>query len=339
MSTTKKITAISLFSGGLDSILASTLVASLGVRVQAVKFISPFFGYHLLGRKAEHEREVKETYGIDLTLVDISAPYLELLKNPAHGFGKHFNPCVDCKIFLLSRAREMMREYNASFIFTGEVIGQRPMSQRRDTLFLIERESGCRDFLLRPLCAKNLPMTKAEEQGLIDRERLLDFNGRNRTPQMELAKKMGITKFPSPSGGCILADPILSKRIKQYYADHDTILAQDILLLLTGRQFMLPGGGWLAVGRDEKENIRLLSGKIPGDVEIYCTDRTGPAGILRNCRARGDFQAAAGIIVRYAKKGGDLPETAEVAAYDSEGTATVYHAPPLDDEVFKGWQR
>ena len=167
--TKNQTTALALFSGGLDSTLACRLVAKQGIKVVAVKFVTPFFGYELLQKQNEYAQKIKRTSDIDVILKDITLPYLELLKKPAHGFGKNFNPCIDCKIFLLSEAKKMMPEIGASFLVTGEVVGQRPMSQRRDALRVIERDSNCEGILVRPLCAKNLEPTHAELKGLIDR--------------------------------------------------------------------------------------------------------------------------------------------------------------------------
>ncbi|MEE4166073.1 MAG: phosphoadenosine phosphosulfate reductase family protein, partial [Desulfocapsaceae bacterium] len=210
--------ALSLFSGGLDSICATRLVMEQGVEVIAVKFITPFFGYDILRDPDKYRQETAQKYGINVKVVDISDEYLQLLRNPSHGFGKYFNPCIDCKIFMLSRARTMLEELGASFLITGEVLGQRPMSQRRDTLNVIERDSGNKTVLLRPLSAKLLNETEAERSGLVDRQRLLDFSGRGRSRQISLAKSYGITDFPAPAGGCILADPILSRRISLIYS-------------------------------------------------------------------------------------------------------------------------
>ena len=212
------VRAISLFSGGLDSICATRLVMEQGIEVMAVKFVTPFFGYDILRDPEKYRLETEEKYGIDVRVVDISDDYLTLLREPSHGFGKYFNPCIDCKIFMLSRARAMLKELDAAFLITGEVLGQRPMSQRRDTLNVIERDSGSRTILLRPLSARLMNETEAERAGLVDREKLLDFRGRGRSRQIALAKSYGITDFPAPAGGCILADPILSRRISHIYS-------------------------------------------------------------------------------------------------------------------------
>ena len=334
----KQTTALVLFSGGLDSTLACRLVAEQGIKVVAVKFVTPFFGYDLLSRKREYIQKIKEKFSIDVILKDVTIPYLKLLQKPAYGFGRYFNPCIDCKIFLLSEARKMMPETGASFLVTGEVIGQRPMSQRRDTLQVIQRESGCRGILVRPLCAKNLEPTQAELDGLINRELLLAFSGRDRKPQMELAEKYGITDYPSPAGGCILADPVLSVRIKEYYREHEQVLAQDILLLLTGRQFKLPTGGWLVLGRNEQENEKIIALRQPGDWFLQTSIIPGPSAILRYSRNMAEVETAAAVVTRFSKKSALVDGTALITA-EYKGTSREIEAFALEDAVFQPWQK
>ncbi len=336
--TSQQVTAIGLLSGGLDSILACRVIMAQDIKVKAVKFVTPFFGYELLEREEEYRAEVKAQYGIEVELCDVSEGYLELLRKPAHGFGKNFNPCVDCKIFMLQKAREMMDDLGAQFLITGEVVGQRPMSQRRDTLRIIERDSGCEGILLRPLCARNMNPIEIEKQGLVDRSRLLDFSGRNRKPQMNLAAEMGITDYPSPAGGCVLADPELGKRLATYYENHDDIAVNDILLLLLGRQFTLPSGGWLTIGRNQVDNERIEKLLQPGDILLDTEDRPGPIGILRNSQDPSDKQSTAGLIARFAKKGPKFPEEVEVSLTANGQEKEMIKAAPLADEVFEGWR-
>ena len=332
----KQITALALYSGGLDSTLACRIVAEQGINVVAVKFVTPFFGYELLLNKEEYIRNTKKKYGIDVILRDVTLPYLELLKKPAHGFGKYFNPCIDCKIFLLSEAKKMMPEIGASFLITGEVIGQRPMSQRRDTLRVIERDSGCEGILLRPLCARNLEPTRAEQDGLIDREKLLDFSGRSRTPQMKLAEHYNITDYPSPAGGCILADPILSARIEAYYRANKKVLPEDILLLLVGRQFNLPSGAWIVVGRTEEENEKIEAMRQPGDWFLQTAEIPGPAAILRYSVEPEELETAAAIVVRYAKKSAIGTGPVKIIA-ERNSVRQDLAARPLDNAIVKSW--
>jgi tRNA-specific 2-thiouridylase len=334
----KQTTALALFSGGLDSTLACRVVAEQGIRVVAVKFITPFFGYDLLSREKEYTRHIKEKFSINVILKDVTAPYLKLLQKPAHGFGKHFNPCIDCKIFLLSEARKMMPEFNASFLVTGEVIGQRPMSQRRDTLRVIERESGCTGILVRPLCAKNLEPTQAELDGLIEREHLLAFSGRDRKPQIELAREFGIKDYPSPAGGCILADPVLSVRIKEHYLEHENIRSKDILLLLTGRQFKLPSGAWLVLGRTQQENEKIEALRQPSDWLLQTNIIPGPTAILRYSRSMAEVETAAALVTRFSKKSALVDGTALITA-EYKGTLREIEASALEDEIFVPWQK
>lgn len=345
----KKITAISLFSGGLDSILATRLVMEQGIEVEAIQFVTPFFNYDILDDVEAHKLKMMAQYGINVEVEDISTGYLQLLHNPVHGFGKNFNPCIDCKIMMFSRAKQLLKEKGGSFLISGEVLGQRPMSQRRDTMNVIERDSGTRSIILRPLCAQLMNETEAEAEGLVDRTKLLRMCGRSRSPQIALAAKYGITDFPSPAGGCILADPILSKRIAQLYSS-DSVLktaeidVPDIRVLLVGRQFILPGGGWLIVGRDEKDNLRLEKLAQAEDAVLLMEDWPGPLAVLKKAGSQypdqaklaRDIELAASLVVRYAKK---LPEnmaTGEVT-YTLGTTSKVIQAEPLADDVFRDW--
>jgi len=337
--TTGKVTALALFSGGLDSILSCRVIMAQGIRVRAVRFVTPFFGYDLLARADQYRAEVEARYGIDVQLRDISDKYLQMLRNPAHGYGKNFNPCVDCKILIASEARMMMAEEGASFIVSGEVLGQRPMSQRFDTLRVIERDSGCEDILLRPLCARKLKETLPEREGLVDREKLLAFWGRTRTPQIELATSFGISDYPSPAGGCVLTDLNQAARIEKFYDEHELVTAADILLLLVGRQFRLPGGAWLVLGRDQRDNDKLVSLKQPGDIIGNPQVWPGPTCILRYGSTRQDMETAAGMIKRFSKKGeGRNDSIIDFREVDGNVSAEI-NVPPLEGKAFKDWAR
>ncbi|MDH4322124.1 MAG: thiamine biosynthesis protein [Desulfobulbaceae bacterium] len=338
-------TALALFSGGLDSIVSCRVMMEQGIRVKAVKFVSPFFGYDLLAREQEYAAEIHAKYGIDLCLRDISKPYIEMLGNPPHGYGKNFNPCIDCKILLFTEARKMMPEWNASLLISGEVIGQRPMSQRSDTLRLIERDSGCDGILLRPLCAKKQPPTIAEKQGLVDRDKLHDLYGRGRHGQIALAAHFGISDYPAPAGGCVLTDPIKSKQIARYYAEEEEVRIPDLLMLQVGRQFMLPNGGWLALGRDEKENPRIAALAGDGDILLQMDDRPGPTALLRRGSHPETRKIAAAIVLRYARKDPDGPTAGTVniftdqRALEDETPAERITVEPLAEERIRSWQR
>jgi hypothetical protein len=343
------VRALSLFSGGLDSILATRVVMEQGIEVLAVRFITPFFGDEILRDPQRYQREVRDKYGIDAMVVDISDDYLQMLRRPAHGFGRYFNPCIDCKIFMLKRARTMLCQLGAAFLISGEVLGQRPMSQRRDTLNIIERDSGSRTILLRPLSARLLAETEAERQGWVDRERLLDFSGRGRSRQIALARQFGITDFPAPAGGCILADPILSKRIARVYdggfvVTPDSMSVTDIRLMLVGRQFLLPGGGWLVLGRDEKESVRIVELRETGDVLLLVEQRPGPAAVLRRAGESvadstvqaADLSLAADLVARYAKKIDGRPAAAQVVVETDAERRELTGEPPAEEQI-KNW--
>ena len=340
--TKKQTTALALFSGGLDSIVSCRVMMEQGVKVKAVTFVTPFFGYELLARGQEYIEEIHAKYGIDLMVRDVSEPYIKMLRNPPHGYGKNFNPCVDCKILLCTEAKKMMPEFNASLLISGEVIGQRPMSQRRDTLRLIERDSGCRGILLRPLCAKSQPITKPEEEGLVDRDRLLDLYGRGRQGQIQLAAKFGIKDYPTPGGGCVLTDPNKSKQIARYYEDEEDIKIPDLRFLLVGRQFRLPNGGWLALGRDAEENLKVAAVAEQDDIILQMEDRPGPTALLRRGTHPEDKQIAAGIVVRYARKTADGPTAGTVNLYSPENNDDPIEklaAEPLTDDILAPWRR
>jgi len=341
--------ALGLFSGGLDSILACRVVADQGVRVVALKFVTPFFDHDLLADKGGYAAAMRRKYGLEVEVIDISEGYLRLLEHPAHGFGKHFNPCIDCKILMLTRARELMAAYGASFLLTGEVLGQRPMSQRRDTLRVIERDSGCTDLLLRPLCAKLLPPILAERQGLVDRERLYNFSGRGRKDQQRLAARLGITDYPTPAGGCLLTDPNLAVRIKHFYQGLFSFGGQravdDIRLLTVGRQFRLDDDTWFILGRNEQENSRLLALRGPDDWLLHMTSRPGPLGLLRHAgttlagteRQEAVIRRLAGLVVRFGRKEQGAIPAAEVWIDKGDGGEQGVFAPLADDE-FAAWR-
>jgi tRNA U34 2-thiouridine synthase MnmA/TrmU len=301
----KKIKALALFSGGLDSILACRVIMNQGIEVKALHFITPFFGYNKKGREIEAGNLIFKNYGITLEIVDVSHDYLKVVKYPQHGYGKNLNPCVDCKIFLFSQAKEHLEKEGASFLITGEVLGQRPMSQRRDTLRIIERDSGTEGILLRPLCAKHLKPTIPEERGWVDRDKLLDLQGRGRTPQMKLAAHLGITEYPTPAGGCILTDAHIAGRIRWLFTHVPDSSVQDVLLTTVGRHLALGQKTRLVVGRFEKENEQIAQLSQAGDVQIELTDKPGPLSLLRGPCNPEMLKAAASITARYSKARGE----------------------------------
>ena len=256
----EKITAIALMSSGLDSLLAAKIVKDMGVEVRGLCFYFRFDNLAAKVRRGDVENLVRPL-GIPLRFIDISNEFLPILMNPDHGWGSGVNPCIDCHLFMLRKAAGMMDEYGARFLITGEVVGQRPMSQNKPTLFHIDKASKLKGLILRPLSAKLMPMTLAEEKGWVDREKLFDFSGRTRTPQMELARRLGIARYTAPAGGCILTEPGFTQRAKALFSHRpkNNITVDDLRLLRHGRHFWPNDHLQVVVGRDEKDNEALES--------------------------------------------------------------------------------
>jgi len=251
------VKAIGLLSGGLDSSLAIKLMLYQEIEVVGLNFITQF------SAGKEEAIRVASKFGIELKVITFGEEYIRMVKNPGYGYGKNMNPCIDCRILQFKRAKEYMDKIGASFVFTGEVLGERPMSQRRDAINLIEKESGLKGLVLRPLSAKLLPPTIPEKEGLIDRELLLAISGRRRKEQMELAKRFGIS-YPTPAGGCRLTDPNFALRLKESF-DHDEDSTRDMHLLRYGRHFRLQTGAKAIVGRNERENEIISNLARKGD--------------------------------------------------------------------------
>jgi tRNA-specific 2-thiouridylase len=292
--------AIVLLSGGLDSILAVKLMLEQGIEVLAVNFSAKLC---MCGCKKTGESAAEtaaKMLGVPLKTIDITDDFIEIVKSPRHGHGANMNPCIDCKIYMFEHAKDMMKAAGASFLVTGEVLGERPMSQRMDALNLIEKAAGVRGILLRPLTAKNLNPTLPEEEGIVDRKKLLDIRGRSRKPQIALAEKFGITKYPNPAGGCLLTDPGFAKRVKDAIK-HGEFDAGNLALLSVGRHFRLSEKTRLVVGRDEAENDILLSLAKPEDIILELKDREGPTSILRGSSDDSLIALAAGIAAYHTK--------------------------------------
>ncbi|MBN2453047.1 MAG: tRNA 4-thiouridine(8) synthase ThiI [Candidatus Omnitrophica bacterium] len=289
--------AVVLLSGGLDSILAAKLMLELGIDIACVTYIIEFA---MCGGGLMAASSAAEALGVPLKAVDITAEYVDMLKKPEHGYGANINPCIDCKILMLKKAKAYMEETGASFLVTGEVLGERPMSQRRDALNIIEKNAGVRGILLRPLSAKLLPPTLPETEGIVDREKLLDIQGRGRKPQLELAKKFGIKEYPNPSGGCLLTDPGFTKRVKDLII-HEGLTVEGLRLLKIGRHFRFSKYVKLIVSRDGTENDALEPLIREGDVCFRLKDHGGPLAILRGTSDEKIIMRAAEIMARHTK--------------------------------------
>ncbi|MEW6266781.1 MAG: tRNA 4-thiouridine(8) synthase ThiI [Thermodesulfobacteriota bacterium] len=265
--------AYGIFSGGLDSLLAARLLMEQDVTVRLLTFTTPFFGA---------ERAVNSANGLGLApeIIDLTEPHLEMLRNPKHGFGRFANPCLDCHALMFRHAGRIMARNGGDFLFSGEVLGQRPKSQNRRALDIVARESGWEELILRPLSALNLPPTRPEREGLVRRELLRGFSGRTRKPQMELAARFGLRDYPSPAGGCLLTDPGYSRRLKELIGRGLIVTAREARLLRVGRHFRLTGGSRLVVGRNQAENEVIDRLFESGDLMLKAIGLPGPQVLL-----------------------------------------------------------
>jgi len=248
--------AVLLFSDGLDSMLAGLILRKQGISIIALRLITPFFGWKYKNSPEKFYQKVKELGFEKGILIDITTEFLEVLKSPKYGYGSYANPCIDCKILMLKKAYQVMKEEQADFIATGEVLGQRPMSQNKNSLELIEKRAGVEGKVLRPLSALYLKPTEAEEKGLVDRNKLFAIRGRKRTEQLKLAKDFGIKDIPSPSGGCLLTDPQIGSRVLKVLKEKRPLNPKTCEFLTFGRHIM-EEGLWIVLGRNQEENKRL----------------------------------------------------------------------------------
>lgn len=253
--------------------LASALMRDLGIEVQALFFETPFFPSQKAGRSAR-------AITLPLKVINITERHLEVVKSPTHGYGENLNPCIDCHTLMLRMAGEMLEEEGAHFIISGEVVGQRPMSQNRKTLSLVASESGFEGHILRPLSAKLLPSTIPEEKGWVKRDELMDFSGRSRKPQMELARRFNITDYPSPAGGCLLTDKIFSRRLKDLFASGSNLEIREIELLKLGRHFRIGSSTKMIVGRNKMENQTIRSLSKETDLLLWPISVPGPTVLI-----------------------------------------------------------
>ncbi|ADY72821.1 protein of unknown function DUF814 [Desulfurobacterium thermolithotrophum DSM 11699] len=282
-----------LFSGGLDSIIAAKLLKDLGFEVIGVHITSPFFQKNL-----EDLKNLAKELGINLEFIEAGDDYLEMLKNPVYGYGKNINPCIDCKAYMLRKIKELAK---GNIIATGEVLGQRPMSQHLDAFRKIEKLSGLKGKVLRPLSAKLLPQTVYEEEGIVKKEELLDLKGRSRKRYPEILEKLKINleNLPTPAGGCLLTEPIYAKKVKDLMA-HDELTWENVKLLKIGRHFRI-GDCKLIIGRNREENRFLRKHKKEEDCVLWTPSIPGPTALLR-CKKTPEssfLKIAAEIVARY----------------------------------------
>ncbi len=300
------IKAIGMFSGGLDSLLAIKLIKDQGIDVDVLHYDIGFESLHL-DRQIKHKAaeldraDIERKLGIAIQDIDVTDAFLNVVLHPKHGYGSEMNPCIDCKIFMLQQAKAYMDAHQAQFIFTGEVVGQRPMSQQLHTMRLIEQCSGLRGYLLRPLSAKILEPTIPEQQGWVDRERLLGISGRGRHPQLALARQYDLS-FQQPAGGCLLNDPHFSFRLNELLAHtpEPLLTTTDVMLLKLGRHFRLADNLKIIVGRHEVDND-LLAQYAAGRWTATARDIVGPLVVIVGEPSDADFERIAQITVKYTK--------------------------------------
>jgi tRNA U34 2-thiouridine synthase MnmA/TrmU len=295
MSLTKK--AVALLSGGLDSTLAVKLMIDQGIDVTAVHFTSVFCNCSpkTAGCKM-HARKVAEEFSVPIYVIHKGMDYIKMVENPPHGHGSAINACIDCRIYMLRKVKEMMPEMGASFVITGEVLGQRPMSQQRHTIRLIEKESGLQDLILRPLSAQHFAPTLPEREGIVDRDKLLNISGRGRKEQFALAKNLGVKDYPCPAGGCLLTDKVIAARLRDLFDHTSDYNHTDLVLLTLGRHYRLHPDLKIILGRNQEENERLISLAKDGQSIFEPDDFRGPT-ILALGRLDAEREATIGEII------------------------------------------
>ncbi len=308
--------AISLFSGGLDSCLSIKLIKDQGIDVIALYLDTGFGGTK---DNLEHLKNMCEQVGAELKIVNIKDQFIQdVLFDPKYGYGKNFNPCIDCHANMFRVAKAMMKEWGAKFLISGEVLGQRPMSQRAEALGNVLKLANTEELLVRPLSAKLLEPTIPEKEGWIDRDKLLDISGRNREVQLKMAKDMGLTDYESPGGGCLLTDEHFSTKIEEFIK-YDKLTSGDINLLKYGRHFRLPDGAKLAVGRNAEDNAGLEAIKNDKYQKIKLPI-AGPFSLISKNASQNDKELAVKLAITYAKSSPD--ESYDIIINDDETIST-----------------
>lgn len=321
---TERVRAVTLLSGGLDSQLAVCVLKEQGLDIYGIVFQSPFF-FIDAARKAAAQLE------IPLHVVDFSADILPLLDDPPHGFGSCMNPCIDCHARMLRRAGQMLPELGAKFLSTGEVLNERPKSQRREALGIVSVDSGFDGLILRPLSARLLPETIPERQGWVDRSRLLDLEGRGRRRQMALAEHYGLAEYPSPAGGCRLTEPNFCKRLRDL-KDHEGLDGvRSIELLRYGRHFRLDNNLKVIIGRNEHDNLMIEGSAELYDVILKTHEVPGPTGLLPFTAREEQILRSAAICARYSD--GRRDGRVKVKVRSARGSRVVEVAPTSDAEL------
>jgi tRNA U34 2-thiouridine synthase MnmA/TrmU len=320
----KKVRALGLCSGGLDSQLAGAVLREQGIDVTWITFETPFFN-------SEKSRPAAKHLDIPLIVENITGIYLEMLKNPPCGYGKHMNPCLDCHSLMFRLAGERINTDGFDFLFSGEVAGQRPMSQTKSSLRYVEKHSGYDGYIVRPLSARILPVTIPEKEGLVDRSRLLDLSGRSRKPQMALAEKYGITDYPTPAGGCLLTEKVFSDRLRELFSHDEHPPEAAMHLLKCGRHFRLPGGAKIIVGRKKADNHVLQQYyDRDRDTLIRLFKQPGPLVLVPGSSDSQVIRLAATMAVSYSKTPENSAADVQVTAPGGSEVIRVMGLAPAD---------
>ncbi len=325
---------IGLFSGGLDSSLAVLLIMRQDIKVTALSFVTPF-GCDFTDRSScsRDPYPVANQFGFEVKLMSLGDEFIEIVKNPRYGHGRNMNPCIDCRIIMLREAKRFMEMVGADFVFTGEVVGQRPMSQYKPQLNVVERDAELKGKLVRPLSAKLLVPTEAELSGLLDRSQLEGISGRSRKRQMQLAEMFGMKEYPNPAGGCLLTDVGYSRRLRDLLFHSEAVDFHDVHLLRVGRHFRLNDRTKLIVGRNEAENIEIERNRRPEDMVFEARETGSPISLLIGDKDETTILMAASITARYC----DLKRAGRVnITYGyTEETMQVMTVFPPDEQVLQ----
>jgi hypothetical protein len=317
-----KVRALGLCSGGLDSILSAVVLKNQGIAVEWIAFETPFFS-------SEKARRASEQLLIPLIVQNITMPYLEMLRDPPCGYGQHMNPCMDCHALMFRLAGLVLKNRGMDFLFSGEVLGQRPMSQTRSSLRYVEKHSGYRERIVRPLSARLLEETLPEQKGLVNRQLLLGLSGRSRKPQIQLAKAWGIVDYPAPAGGCLLTETVYSRRLKDIFDHRTDCTENDLHLLKYGRHIRLNADVKIIVGRTLSDNTTILGLRDPlRDTVLKTVNIPGPVVLIPSIAGNDDILQAAAICAGYSKASNHSRVSVEVMSREAVDTLQVAPVPP-----------